>query len=113
MADITLGGNRQIWARYLIPGFLGLQISTAYLLAAQIFSVEATQRKNWKTFWQIVTVTLITSGIVFCTIFSQANFWWSKYGEKHTINTVRSVKQAEAPLLIFNNQYPGDVIFSA
>lgn len=111
MADVILGGNRQIWARYLIPCFLGFQLSTAHLLATQIFSIEPIQKKSWRTFWQIVAVTLITSGIIFCTIFAQANLWWNKYDGKHTINNASSVNQAENPLVIINNQYPGHVIF--
>lgn len=111
MADVILGGNRQIWARYLIPCFLGLQISTAYLLTVQIFSLEDTQRKNQKTFWRIVTVTLITTGLIFSTIISQANLWWNKYGGEHTINIARSINQSIAPFLFVNRQYPGDVVF--
>ncbi len=111
IADLILGGNRQIWPRYLIPCFLGVQISVAHLLSAKALSIEFTE-KNWKrNVWLAVTAVLLTSGIFFCSIILQANTWWNKYGGEGTLRVAQIIAQAENPLVIVNRQRPGTVFF--
>lgn len=110
-ADAILGGNRQIWPRYLIPCFLGVQISVAYLLANKALSLDFTE-KSWKrNFWLLTTAVLITAGIIFGAIISQADTWWNKYGGEVTNEVSRIIHQAKEPLIVVNRQRPGTVFF--
>lgn len=99
--DLTSGGQRSRVARYLTPCFLGIELAVAYYLATEFFS-----RKLWR---QLVSKTLlillIFSGILSCSVFLQANYWWHKswtklnnYDNLSQISTV--VNQSPASLII-------------
>jgi uncharacterized membrane protein len=101
-ADLILGGNRQIWTRYLIPCFLSVQISVSYLLATKTFSLDLDHTNRKRRFWLLITATLITAGIIFSSVIAQADTWWNKYGGGVTIQIAQLVNQAEDPLVIVN-----------
>lgn len=101
-ADLILGGNRQIWPRYLIPCFLGSQISVSYLLATRAFSLSPSYTNQKSRFWLLITATLVTAGIFFSSVIAQADTWWNKYSGGVTIQIAKLVNQAEDPLVIVN-----------
>lgn len=110
-ADLILGGNRQIWPRYLIPCFLGVMISVAYLLSYKISSLNFTEKAWERKFWLLVTTALVTAGIIFSSIISQADIWWNKYGGGPSKVVSQIVHQSPNPLIIVNRQRPGTVFF--
>lgn len=71
--DLILGGRRSGTARYLIPCFLGIQISVAYLIATKINQLSRGRQK-----WKLIAIALLSCGILSCTISSQAQEWWNK-----------------------------------
>ena len=96
--DLIFGGNRSATMRYILPCFLGIEIAVAYLLATKITSNSA---KLWqRRFWQFVTVALISSGVVSCAFYSQANTWWNKYREYYHNEVATIVNQADRPLVL-------------
>ncbi|NEU77228.1 hypothetical protein PI95_033260 [Hassallia byssoidea VB512170] len=97
MPDLILGGVRSQASRYLIPTYLGIQLAVAYLLATQIISTVNNQRQK---LWQLVTVTLISAGVMSCAISSQAETWWLKALNIYTPQMVRIINQTANPLLI-------------
>jgi len=101
-ADLILGGNRQIWPRYLVPCFLGVQISVAYLLATKSFSLDPSHTNSKRRLWTLITAALVTAGIFFSSVIAQADNWWNKYNGGVTIQIAKQVNQAEAPLVIVN-----------
>ncbi|MFB2881965.1 glycosyltransferase family 39 protein [Floridanema aerugineum] len=109
--DLLLGGNRQTWPRYLIPCFLGVQICVTYLLTYKISSLNFTQNRWQRKFWLLTTAALVTSGIIFCSIISQADTWWNKYGGESTNQVSRIIHQAKDPLIVVNRKRPGTVFF--
>lgn len=110
LADLILGGNRQTWPRYLFPCFLGIQISVAYLLSSKITPMLA--QKIWQQrLYLVVTAVVITSGIVFCTIFSQADTWWNKYTGELIVQVSRAINHSNQPVLIVNRQSPGTIFY--
>jgi uncharacterized membrane protein len=110
-ADLILGGNRQIWPRYIVPCLLGVQISVAYLLGTKISTIDAYQG-NWnRRVWLMTTGALITAGVIFCAIISQADTWWNKYGGEPTIRVSQIIRQAKNPLIIVNPKRPSSVFF--
>ncbi|QSJ19157.1 glycosyltransferase family 39 protein [Nostoc sp. UHCC 0702] len=100
LLDLILGGRRSGITRYLIPSYIGLQISVAYLLATQVTShwIQLWQQKLWR----LLIVVLFSLGIASYTVISPAQVWWnngpSKIGQIPAIIPV--VNQTEQPLII-------------
>jgi uncharacterized membrane protein len=109
--DLFFWGNRQIWPRYLIPCFLGVQISVAYLLADRISSLDFTMTNGKRKFWIAISVFLITAGILFSSIIMQADTWWNKYGGASSIRVSQIIHQAKNPLIMINRIRPGTILF--
>ena len=97
--DLISGGQRSTIPRYLIPAYLGIQLSVAYLLATKLTNFTNKMEHN---FWQIVTVTLISLGIISCGISSQAETWWNKYSSYYDGEVARMINQTKKPLVISN-----------
>ncbi|MDJ0728909.1 MAG: glycosyltransferase family 39 protein [Crocosphaera sp.] len=66
LPDLMSGGIRGIVPRYLIPLFIGVEISVAYLLAMKTHEIST---KTWQSqLWRLITVILITGGVVSCLL---------------------------------------------
>lgn len=102
--DLILGGRRSGTARYLIPCYLGIQIVIAYLLANRMTYLP---KKIWKQkLWQVITVVLLSAGIVSCFLSSQTENWWSKGTAQFPgiPEMARLVNQTEQPLFCIENK---------
>ncbi|NEO98937.1 MAG: hypothetical protein F6K58_09720 [Symploca sp. SIO2E9] len=105
LPDLILGSTRSLGIRYLIPCYLGIQLTVAYLLATKISLYT-----NWlQKFWIILTITIISAGVVACTINAQKEVSWSKSDEKakQFIQVAQNINQANRPMVISN----GDPIY--
>ncbi|MGD1715892.1 glycosyltransferase family 39 protein [Dapis sp. BLCC M172] len=98
--DLISGGQRSTIPRYLIPAYLGIQLSVAYLLGTKL--TKFTKQIEHK-FWQIVTVIVISLGIISCGISSQAETWWHKYSSYYDPQVARIINQTSQPLIISNH----------
>lgn len=96
LPDLLFGGIRSLSDRYLLPSYLGIQIAVAYLLATQIYSGNLARRQ----IWQIITVLIITCGMISCGVNSQAETWWSKVISYGNPQVATIINQASRPLLI-------------
>ncbi|HAG82752.1 MAG TPA: hypothetical protein DCL61_16710 [Cyanobacteria bacterium UBA12227] len=96
--DLILGGRRSTPIRYFIPSSLSLQLAIAYLLSAKVtfLFVNRWQQK----LWQIITVAIISSGVLSCILFSQADTWWNKQREYYHSEVAKIVNQTEHALVI-------------
>lgn len=74
LPDLISSGYRSIMARYFIPCYIGIELAVAYLLATQINSVKIWRQQLGK----ILTITLLSAGIISCVISSQSETWWNK-----------------------------------
>lgn len=101
--DLISGGRRSGTARYLIPCYLGIQISVAYLLATKITPIE---RKRQQKLWQWIAIALVSSGILSCAVSSQAEEWWNKgTAEDPSIpKMARIINSSNQPLLIVEDR---------
>ncbi|MEM1171149.1 MAG: glycosyltransferase family 39 protein [Cyanobacteria bacterium P01_H01_bin.35] len=98
--DLISGGQRSTIPRYSIPAYLGIQLSMAYLLGTKLTNLT---KEIEHKFWQIVTVTLISLGIISCGISSQAETWWNKYSSYYDPQVARIINQTNQPLVISNH----------
>ncbi|HBE18998.1 MAG TPA: hypothetical protein DEG17_15170 [Cyanobacteria bacterium UBA11149] len=102
LPDLIFGGNRSS-LRFLTPLILGIQLAVAYLLATKI-----SQNRNWREnkTWQIVTIILLSCGILSCAANSQAEVWWNKHLNFSNPAVADIVNQAPNPILISDAQMP-------
>ena len=93
-ADLIKGGLRSANARYMIPCYLGMQISVAYLFT----KVQVTTQLQ--KLWRVALVVLISMGIVSCCLYVSADNWWNKDRSFINVSIVRTVNSASKPLII-------------
>ncbi|MEG4500983.1 glycosyltransferase family 39 protein [Microcoleus sp. F10-C6] len=97
-ADLIGGGIRSINTRYMIPCYLGIQISVAYLLAEKITSPTGTVPLY--KLWRLALPALLSIGIISCSIYLSSDSWWNKDRAYLNIPIARTVNSASRPLLI-------------
>jgi uncharacterized membrane protein len=98
LPDLILGGRRSVRTRYLFPCYLGIELAVAYLLTTQI-----TISLKWRQkFWQIVTLLLISGGVISGAISSQAETAWNKNrsATKYYPKIAQVINQTKSPLVI-------------
>ncbi|MBD0261459.1 MAG: glycosyltransferase family 39 protein [Tolypothrix sp. Co-bin9] len=98
LPDLIFGGRRSALDRYMFPCTLGIQITVAYLLATKISLTSSTLGVKS---WRIVTVILISLGILSCTISGQTESWNGQ--EDFIIQSSRIINKATHPLIIFDD----------
>lgn len=108
LPDLIFGGNRST-LRFLTPLILGIQLAVAYLLATKI-----SQHRDWKEdkTWQIVTILLLSCGILSCAANSQAQVWWNKHLNVSNPAIVDIINQTPHPLVISDAQMAYFLTFS-
>lgn len=99
LPDLMSGGQRSTAGRYLIPCYLGIELAVAYLLATKISTPPIKKQQLWR----LVTVALISLGVISCTISSQAETWWNKYSSYYNHQEARLINQATHPIVITSN----------
>lgn len=103
LPDLLLGGLRSTTTRYLIPCYLCIQLTVAYLFATQIagFSIQFRQHKLWKN----IMLALILIGIFSCVEISQSKVWWTKAENNVDHHLAQIINQANQPLLISDTYF--------
>ncbi|WP_341530622.1 glycosyltransferase family 39 protein [Nostoc sp. UHCC 0302] len=97
--DVFKGGKISTIMRYLIPGYLGMQIAVAYFLSSKITDVSISNIR--RQFWQSVTTVLLLSGIISCVLVTQAVSWWhTGEGNYKFFQVAQIINQSEQPLVI-------------
>jgi uncharacterized membrane protein len=99
LPDFVLG-RRYGTSRFITPCILGIQLSLAYLLATKITSPLISNQQQ--KLWRLITVVLISIGVLSCTLSSQAQMWWNKLPDinKHYPQIAKIINQTPQPLLI-------------
>ncbi|HEY9609038.1 glycosyltransferase family 39 protein [Allocoleopsis sp.] len=94
--DLISGGLRSSVPRYLVPCFLGILLTVAYLLANKIVSASLRQQK----IWQSLMLLLICAGVASCVVYSQSQVWWNKKPSDTHVQAATIINQTNRPLLI-------------
>jgi uncharacterized membrane protein len=94
-------------ARYLISTYLGIQLAIAYLLGTKLADLS-----TWRTgFWRLVTVLILSVGLLSCVVNVQAEGWWNKEFSNCNPQMARTINQSPTPLII--SDLKGKVVDSA
>ncbi len=92
--------KRYTTSRYTLPSVLGIQLAVAYLFSTKLTSIST---KVWqKKLWSLVAFMVVLSGIISCTISSQAQMWWNKFPENYQAfpQIANIISQGNKPLVI-------------
>lgn len=98
--DLILGRRTSVTGRYMIPTFLGIQLSVSYFFAAQV-NPTFVRNQNWlRKFWQVILLALLTSGVISCAVVSQADTWWNNLTDTNNRQLAQIINQPSHPLII-------------
>lgn len=100
--DVVLGGQRSITERYLIPCYAGVQLAVAYLLATKIS--KAMGAKGRRVGWQLLTMAVLTVGVLSCALIAPAKVWWNQAYSQQNPAIAQILEQAQKPLVISDAQ---------
>lgn len=108
LADLVIGGQRSVSARYLIPGVFGVQLALAYLLGDRL---EQTNRRR-QPIWQSVAILMIGMGITSGIALSSAETWWNKGISYDHPTLARVINASDRPVVISDafGINPGNVV---
>ena len=98
LPDLIFGGQRSTISRYLIPSYLGIELAVVYLFGTKITSISIPVK--FQNVWRIITIVLITLGILSCAVSSSAQVWWLKSKNVHALSVAQFVSQATKPIII-------------
>ena len=96
LPDLISGGQRSTIGRYIIACYLGIEIAVAYCLANLLQNVQQYH------IWRLITVILISLGIISSSIMVQSDTWWNKYSSYYNAQVAQIINQADKPLIISN-----------
>ena len=107
--DILFGGQRSCQPRYLTASYLGIHLAIAYLLGTKIaLSTHSIWRQK---FWQVLTVVIISVGVLSCAIISPAETWWNKYSREIPVSQIsKTINQSTYPLVLFESKTRHEMI---
>lgn len=98
LPDLILGRRTSVTGRYMIPSYLGIQLSVSYLLGSKINPNLLSQ--NLHHFWKLILLALLTSGVISCVIISQSQTWWNNLTDTHNRQLAQVINQTSNPLVI-------------
>jgi uncharacterized membrane protein len=98
LPDLIIGGFYSTVTRYLIPGYLCMQLTMAYLFATKItaISVQEWQNQLWKT----ALIALISLGVWSGGIIAQSETWWTKADDNVNHHLAQIIHRSHLPLVV-------------
>ncbi|MEW6491016.1 MAG: glycosyltransferase family 39 protein [Cyanobacteriota bacterium] len=100
LPDLALGRRTSVTGRYMIPSYLGIQLSVAYLFTSKL-QLSPTLSNNWPSkFWKITLLALLTCGVISCVVVSQSEVWWNNLTDTQNRQLAQIINQARNPLII-------------
>ena len=96
--DLISGGVRSTVARYLIPCYLGIQLSMVNLIYRKI-NFPPTIPFAKKT-GQFILAILLLVGIISCSVIINSPTWWIKSIHSQNVPIVNIINRSENPLIL-------------
>ena len=96
--DLFYGGIRSTITRYLIPCYLGIELSLVNLIYHKIcfyFNMPST-----KKVWQLILTIFLSTGIISCSLIINSPYWWIKSINYHNIPIANIINRSENPLIL-------------
>lgn len=96
ISDLCLQGQSSTASRYMIPLYLGFQLSLAYLLTQKIFFSLNNQIKQWK----LILIVIVSISIVSYSFNIQKSPKYQKTRNLSNIPIAKIVNQSNSPIII-------------
>ncbi|ACK69783.1 conserved hypothetical protein [Gloeothece citriformis PCC 7424] len=102
--DLIKGGIRSVSPRYLVPSWLGILLSVAYLLTTHL--------NNNRKIWSALAVTVFSASIISSTVNFQSDTSWIKVISYSLPKVANIINESPSPLVVGNstNYNPGNLI---
>ena len=98
LPDLVSGGIRSTVARYLIPCYLGIQLSIVNLIYHQVHFIPTIPLA--KKIGQFILAILLLVGIISCSVIINSPTWWSKSIHSQNVPIVNIINSSENPLIL-------------
>lgn len=106
--DLISGGQASTAPRYMIPFYLGIYLSLAYLLANKIDSIIL--KNQQKQTWKLVTIVLISVGIISCIANLDKSSKYQKTRNIHNLPISSIINRAKSPVVLAETDETLDII---
>lgn len=101
LTDLALGGQRSVQSRYLVPFYLGIQLSVAYGITLW----SGSRRSIVKCLGKTTAVPLISGGLISCIINSRLEAPRNKQGGNFNLRAARIINQEPESLIISDTRW--------
>ncbi|MGB5710358.1 MAG: glycosyltransferase family 39 protein [Waterburya sp.] len=98
LPDLTSGGMRSTVARYLIPCYLGIQLSIVNLIYRKIYFQPTIPLA--KKIWSLILAIFLSAGIISCSLIINSPTWWIKSINSQNIPIAEIINSSENPLIL-------------
>ncbi len=107
--DLRIGGQSSTAIRYMIPSYLGIQLSVAYLFKNKLFSSSFQSLRQQKK-WRIIFGGIILIGVFSGIFMLDKSPQYQKTRNLHNLPIAKIINQTHTPLLLAEPQEILDVI---
>ncbi|MEM8718184.1 MAG: glycosyltransferase family 39 protein [Cyanobacteria bacterium P01_G01_bin.39] len=98
LPDIITGGIRSAVPRYLIPCYVGIELSIVNLIYSRITPQSA---KVFTTrIWQLFLAIFLSLGIISCSLIISSSSWWNKSINFQNVPIAEIINSTEKPLIL-------------
>jgi uncharacterized membrane protein len=106
--DLVAGGRRSAEARYLMPVWVGVQLSVGYALA----TASRAPRPGMRLVGHGLAAAVLLSGALSSLVISRSDTWWTKGVSYFNPEVARIINKSERPLVVSSNGEinPGEVL---
>ena len=107
LPDLIFGGTRFLVPRYVVPLYLGCQITVTYVISRKLLMLgsqgEQAQARNdrgRRMIWQGITAIVLFVGLFSSGLIVQSSSWWNKMINNNLPQIAQIINQADHPLVI-------------
>ncbi len=98
LPDLIFGGMRSTISRYLIPGYIGIELSIINLIYSRI-TWQSTKLLSRKI-WQFILAIFLSLGIISCSLIINSPSWWIKSINFQNIPIAEIINSSDNPLIL-------------
>lgn len=103
LPDLILGGSRSLHPRYLLPGFLAVELAVAYVLATGWDAPSVGRRLAARPGLALVLGSGVLSGLLIL----DAQTWWTKNFSARNREVAQLINAVDRPLILVTNSGVG------
>lgn len=97
LPDLIWGGQRSLLPRYLLPSYLGIQLTVAYLVATQMAAISGKMRRGKLS--NLIFASLVVAGVLSSNLISQSRAW-DQTASAINLEIAPIINKANQPLVI-------------